>query len=772
MEINFLTQNDINAINDIDAISERIQNQANAQNNITFQSVKENLEPLIVRANNSIENGKELARRVVNVLETSGEVEGRPVRRDENIDIGALASNLENSRNALGLILTAYMGFESICQKVSRAVEAGQVQPEQVGVLLNKIGDLGAKYNVAVCSLLQANRLLMYYPTTVQRELDDLTNDCVALFDKFSKQVDLFSAETLQDDLKILKKYQEIMDSVEARAYDIKNVHKNLRESEALVERKDLARVTEVAILDKLNGLINNWCGDLVNFTQQSELSINDIEKATAILSGIYAVARYYSSLFADMSIKLTAYHEEVKDGLSKYVRDARAIDTMAMQAAVVQGCKIVQGLVNCVDGFNNKLQVIGQSRERDNCGEKCDSAMEAVRNLNNDFVSAWRLFNYSPLRTQSNFDYFITNKNFDVEHIYDQEWRICKGSLEQLLTFAQCGGLFKQSTLKVDKKLFKIFRTMISRAIDDCQRITDSKSFDKDVVRERLEAVREAKECFEKIYNKAVGVLGDNDQFVKESSDCLKGICDKYDCLPKSDTEGGDDIIGTTGNVGATLAHELFRAHRHLQNVSGNNNNCFFNAVNLQRGYTLADQDRSDLVNELRGVVRINEQGNDWPADSGCLMKVATYLQRPIVLLVDQYSGDQLVVQVQLACYRDQNQLNYIQYGLLDLIITADRLQENSTILNIITDREDNVLPEYCLDQANAVARALGVWNEDANVMVNNLNEMRVVDALKRLLDDQNVIVLYLNGSAQGGHYQSYLTQEQNRRVQQQPVS
>lgn len=107
-------------------------------------------------------------------------------------------------------------------------------------------------------------------------------------------------------------------------------------------------------------------------------------------------------------------------------------------------------------------------------------------------------------------------------------------------------------------------------------------------------------------------------------------------------------------------------------------------------------------------------------------------------------------------------------------LNVEADHLLRNASVWNTITNRVDKVLPadERMVEQAKVVAKTLGAWNEDQGLMMQNLQNITVRDALKRLLDDQNVIVLYLNGSTQGGHYQSYLTKEQNRRVQQQPVS
>lgn len=188
----------------------------------------------------------------------------------------------------------------------------------------------------------------------------------------------------------------------------------------------------------------------------------------------------------------------------------------------------------------------------------------------------------------------------------------------------------------------------------------------------------------------------------------------------------------------------KLFQERRELRDVSGKDNNCFFNAIRQQRGKRTESDYSVDALRE-KARIGVKETGNKWQAYIDAAPAVATHLHRTIVILVDSCDSRERGTNVRLNFPANkESETGY------NVAIRIESLRKSETIYDVIVDyNRDDVSPYTGV--IDAVAEALNVEREA-------LKHITVLDALGKLLNDENVVALYFNGTTKKGHFQSYV--------------
>lgn len=201
-----------------------------------------------------------------------------------------------------------------------------------------------------------------------------------------------------------------------------------------------------------------------------------------------------------------------------------------------------------------------------------------------------------------------------------------------------------------------------------------------------------------------------------------------------------------------------LFEQHRELENVSGDNNDCLFNAINLQKPNN--NNDNNYNVDALRqkyveiqtakaqqAKKTVDQKSlKDEQADISCLPQMATHLGRPIVVLIKQTKPGQEGTGVQIALPKGNAEAE-----TLLPTISVDILIGNTTIETWLGNYDDHNA------EFNALAIAL-------KTKIDDVKTMNVKDALEILLGDSNTIALHFQGDTQNGHYQSFVPKKTGR--------
>lgn len=642
MEVNFLTQNDIGLL---EAIKEDIEQCKDEWSDTRVETVKEVLNPYIDKVRNGIEEASKLVKRTVAVIEDTDMLSPRTARKEKSVDTSALSKELTRGNDLLGLCKKAYCCLEFVRLKVHDAICDGSCDVDQGMVLVRSVIDIGDMFDMTAAQLSRAYRVLTYHPTTVQCELDELTQQCLDLFKDFLNDDKLFSADNVAHDIEIFREYQRIIHRVEERS--INESSNEVRES--LEKQVQCARQTESEILNKLKTCFDVQCKNFSELVSKENFSEEDADAVTACLNYIANLADYYTGCYYKIHDQLTKYCEFSDNDLKQFVRKDYIIDVDEMQTAVINCCDITSGLVRCMNNLKDKLHVIEQAMATNGngnqsfhtCAIKFDAAKIVIDDFIGNFTLARRAFEFSPLRTQQVLDNFNNDAHQIVVNIGGKSHHFEKGSFKQLLAFSQCENLFGQFTRKVDIELLKMFEVLMLSTITECQLLLNSHGLD--VIQETLGMIEHAKGCIEAIHEKAVIALGENDQFVKESTARVEDIKKLYNnllaiisskCGAKERIEG--DQIAEDG-MDANGVKNLFAQYRKLQNVSGEGLNCMFNAIRLQKN----EQDQEDTVygiETLRSVARTDESNaNGWQADVSSLPNLSAFLGRPMMVLIDQ---------------------------------------------------------------------------------------------------------------------------------------
>lgn len=816
MEINtsgsLLTQKDIDSLEEI---KKNIEQGKDEWTDTGVETVKEVLNPYIDKVRNGMEEASKLVERIVAVIKDTDIVSSRKVRKEKSIDTSALSKELARANDLLGLCKQAYYCLEFVCLKVRDAICGGLCNVDQGRALLQSVIETGDMFDATVVQLGEADRVLTYYPTTAQRELDELTQDCLNLFTNFSNNDQLFSADNVVHDIEIFREYQDIIHQVE-----IRSINATPDEAKRLKKQVESARLTESEILNKLNACIDAQRDKIAELILKEDLSNEDINAVIAAINYIGTTAQYYREMLMSIHNQLTEYDDN--EGI--FVRKEQVINVQAMQT-FLESADTVQTMATCMDIIREKLQAIKSTGEHDGIPnfDDCLNKSNLVANLcqccHRDLISAQRVFAYSPFKTLRELDHF------PIDTIRDFNGQEIKNSpLEELTAFSTLKEVFDDGIKETDKKLLRLFESLLLGAIAACQRMS---VYGNDASNYQLTMARNAVGCVKVLHDKAVakqsndadfvgkcsGVSeniqesfddlqskistaatkssqqkesGFDANFIKECNEALENIQKSFDdlqskisvaaikCSQQKESNIYVDFVGkcsevfedirkmfdgSWSNVKTTITQhapqetsigdandvkQLFKTYRTLVDVSGLHNDCFFNAVNKQRGNRNADQ---YSVKKLREVAHIdvNEDGDEWQAYVDCAPAVATYLRRPIIILMDQVSEFGNGTGVQLSCPGDTK----LQNGY-NVQIHLNHLIENSTMFNVIIGDDGMHVDQYG-DVIDAVAKTLNVNSDE-------LQNMTIQDALGKLLNDENVIALYLDGSTTSGHYQSYV--------------
>lgn len=734
MEINtsgsFLTQKDIDSL---EGIKENIEQGKDEWTDTDVETVKEVLNPYIDKVRNGMEEASKLVERIVAVIKDTDIVSSRKVRKEKSIDTSALSKELARANDLLGLCKQAYYCLEFVCLKVRDAICGGLCNVDQGRALLQSVIETGDMFDATVVGLGEADRVLTYYPTTTQRELDELTQDCLNLFTNFSNNDQLFSADNIAHDIEIFREYQDIIHQAEIRSINV-----TPDEAKRLKKQVQSARLTESKILNRLNACVDAQCDKITELILKEDLSNEDINAVIAAINYIGTTAQYYREMLMSIHNQLTEYDDN--EGI--FVRKEQVINVQAMQT-FLESADTVQTMATCMDIIREKLQAIKSTGEHDGIPnfDDCLNKSNLVANLcqccHRDLISAQRVFAYSPFKTLRELDHF------PIDTIRDFNGQEIKNSpLEELTAFSTLKEVFDDGIKETDKKLLRLFESLLLGAIAACQRMS---VYGNDASNYQLTMARNAVGCVKVLHDKAVAKQSNDADFVGKCSGVSENIQKSFDDLQSNVKTTITQHAPRETSIGdANDVKQLFKTYRTLVDVSGLNNDCFFNAVNKQRGNRNADQYSVDTLRKIAHI-DVEEAGNNWQAYVDCAPAVATYLRRPIIILMDQVSEFGNGTGVQLSCPGDTK----LQNGY-NVQIHLNHLIENSTMFNVIIGNDGMYVDQYG-DVIDAVAKTLNVNSDE-------LQNMTIQDALGKLLNDENVIALYLDGSTTSGHYQSYV--------------
>lgn len=246
--------------------------------------------------------------------------------------------------------------------------------------------------------------------------------------------------------------------------------------------------------------------------------------------------------------------------------------------------------------------------------------------------------------------------------------------------------------------------------------------------------------------FNVTVDELHRASDLLKECQMTEQQKCDEHTEI-KVDATQDDSKAQPVRNI--KDIKRLFNTRRRLVDVSGTDNNCFFNAVNEQRGVRKESDYSVDTLRQ-KARIGVREKGNTWQAYIDAAPAVATHLHRPIVMLIDSYDYYDKGTSVYLSCPANEESKN--GYGVP---IRVESLTKSETIYDAIVDYSYEYDESRYDDIINVVAEVLNVEREA-------LKKLTVLDALGKLLNDENVIALYFNGNTKSGHFQSYVMEGQ----------